>query len=72
VLGGLAFVTAVERGDPGTLEVRLERVDDEHSIALTRALVESGVGVAEVVRRRESLEERFLEITGEPPADGTP
>jgi ABC-2 type transport system ATP-binding protein len=73
VLGGLAFVTAVERGDPGTLEVRLERVDDEHSIALTRALVEAGVGVAEVVRRRESLEERFLEITGEPPAaDGTP
>jgi ABC-2 type transport system ATP-binding protein len=72
VLGGLAFVTAVERGDPGTLEVRLERVDDEHSIALTRALVESGVGVAEVVRRRESLEERVLEITGEPPADGTP
>ena len=73
VLGDLAFVTRVERGDPGTLEVRLERVDDERSIALTRALVEAGVGVAELVRRRESLEERFLEITGEPPvADGMP
>ena len=32
-------------------------------MALTRALVESGIGVAEVVQRRESLEERFLEIT---------
>jgi ABC-2 type transport system ATP-binding protein len=73
VLGDFAFVTRVERGDPGTLEVRLERVDDERSIALTRALVEAGVGVAELVRRRESLEERFLEITGEPPvADGMP
>jgi hypothetical protein len=37
-------------------------------MALTRALVESGIGVAEVVQRRESLEERFLEITrGEEP-----
>lgn len=64
VLGGLRFVTAVEEREPRALDVSLERVDDESSIALTRALVEAGIGVAEVVQRRETLEERFLEITG--------
>jgi ABC-2 type transport system ATP-binding protein len=64
VLGGLRFVTAVDEREPLALDVSLERVDDESSIALTRALVEAGVGVAEVVQRRETLEERFLDITG--------
>jgi hypothetical protein len=64
VLGGLRFVTAVEGREPRALDVSLERVDDESSIALTRALVEAGIGVAEVVQRRETLEERFLHITG--------
>jgi len=64
VLGGLRFVTAVGEREPRALDVSLERVDDESSIALTRALVEAGVGVAEVVQRRETLEERFLDITG--------
>ena len=64
VLGGLRFVTAVDEREPRALDVSLERVDDESSIALTRALVEAGVGVAEVVQRRETLEERFLDITG--------
>jgi ABC-2 type transport system ATP-binding protein len=64
VLGALRFVDGVASPAPGTLDVTLERVDDESSMALTRALVESGIGVAEVVQRRESLEERFLEITG--------
>jgi ABC-2 type transport system ATP-binding protein len=63
VLGALRFVTGVHASEPRTLDISLERVDDESSMALTRALVESGIGVAEVVQRRESLEERFLEIT---------
>jgi ABC-2 type transport system ATP-binding protein len=63
VLRALRFVTSVDEPEPRTLDVALERIDDESSMALTRALVESGVGVAEVVQRRESLEERFLEIT---------
>ncbi len=63
VVRGLPFVVSVERREPGTLELTLERVDDGHAIAVTRALVEAGIGVAEVVQRRESLEERFLEIT---------
>jgi ABC-2 type transport system ATP-binding protein len=63
VLGALRFVNGIVAPEPRTLDVTLERVDDETSMALTRALVESGIGVAEVVQRRESLEERFLEIT---------
>ena len=35
----------------GKLDVSLERIDDESSIAITRALVEAGIGVAEVVQR---------------------
>ena len=66
VLGGLGFVTGVQTREGRTLDVSLQRVDDESTIALTRALVEAGVGVAEVVRHAESLEERFLEITGAP------
>lgn len=64
VVRALPVVAGVERGQRGTLELRLDRFADESSIAITRALVEAGVGVAEVVRTSESLEERFLEITG--------
>lgn len=59
----LGFVTGVEHGALGNLELELERVDDERAIAITRALVEAGIGVIEVVHERESLEERFLQIT---------
>jgi ABC-2 type transport system ATP-binding protein len=69
VLGALRFVSGVQAPEPRTLDVSVERVDDESSMAIARALVESGIGVAEIVQRRESLEERFLDITRaeEPP-----
>jgi ABC-2 type transport system ATP-binding protein len=63
LLRGLPFVRTVEARGAGSLEVGLERVDDEHTSVVTRALVEAGIGVAEVVQHRESLEERFLDIT---------
>jgi ABC-2 type transport system ATP-binding protein len=63
VARGLSFVTGVRRGTGGNLDLTLERIDDESSIAITRALVTAGIGVAEVVKESESLEERFLEIT---------
>ena len=69
VAGGLPFVTGVERRGPGELGVAVTTLDDGSAIALTRALVEAGVGVAEVARERESLEQRFLEITGGATAD---
>ena len=69
VAGGLPFVTGVERRGPVELGISVTTLDDHPAIALTRALVEAGVGVAEVTRERESLEERFLEITGGATAD---
>jgi ABC-2 type transport system ATP-binding protein len=69
VAGGLPFVTDVERRAAGELGISVTTLDDDSAIALTRALVEAGVGVAEVTRERESLEERFLEITGGATAD---
>ena len=64
VLQSLRLVTGVERRGPQELGVMLERFDDASAIALNRSLVQAGIGVAEVVRERVSLEERFLEITG--------
>jgi len=69
VAGGLPFVTGVDRRGAGELGIAVTTLDDDSAIALTRALVEAGVGVAEVTRERESLEERFLEITGGATAD---
>jgi len=69
VAGGLPFVTDVERRAAGELGISVTTLDDDSAIALIRALVEAGVGVAEVTRERESLEERFLEITGGATAD---
>ena len=69
VAGGLPFVTGVDRRGAGELGIAVTTLDDDSAISLTRALVEAGVGVAEVTRERESLEERFLEITGGATAD---
>jgi ABC-2 type transport system ATP-binding protein len=63
LLRGVDSVTAIVRGQAGNLDLTLARVDDESSIAITRALVTAGIGVAEVVQESESLEERFLAIT---------
>lgn len=63
VLRDLPGVQRVDGEGDGRLEVAVQRLDDAAAIAVTRALVEAGIGVAEVVRRSESLEQRFLEIT---------
>ena len=65
------LVRGVSLVESGVLELDVDRLDDQRSIDVTRALVEAGVGVIEVVRERESLEERFLEITGGLTADMT-
>ncbi|MEI7760628.1 MAG: ABC transporter ATP-binding protein [Thermoleophilia bacterium] len=59
----LGLVTGIEQGAHGSLELTGDRIDDEKAILITRSLVEAGVGVIEIARERESLEERFLEIT---------
>ena len=63
VLEALPYVAAVKRTDGGELRLELDRVEDDRAIELTRALVEAGVGVAELVQEKESLEKRFLDIT---------
>jgi ABC-2 type transport system ATP-binding protein len=63
VLEGLGWVAAVERADGRDLVLELDRVDDDRAIEITRVLVESGVGVAEVVQERDTLEQRFLDLT---------
>jgi ABC-2 type transport system ATP-binding protein len=63
VLEALPYVAAVERTAAGDLRLELDRVEDDRAIELTRALVEAGIGVAELVQERESLERRFLDIT---------
>ncbi len=64
VLESLRLVTRVERRGPQELGVTLETLDDANAIVLTRSLVQAGVGVAELARERETLEQRFLQITG--------
>ena len=69
VLSGIAFVTGVGRSEQHkALDVAVADISDERLIAINRTLIEAGVGVAEIWRESESLEDRFLELT----ADGKP
>ena len=63
ILEGLGAIAAVERADRRDFVLELDRVDDDRAIEITRALVESGVGVAEVVQEHDTLEQRFLDLT---------
>jgi ABC-2 type transport system ATP-binding protein len=63
VLERLPFVSAIDRLDDGDLRLALDRLEDERAIEVARALVEAGIGVAELVQERDSLERRFLDLT---------
>ncbi len=64
VLSGLQFVTGVGRHEGhNALDLAVADINDERLIAINRALVEGGVGVAEIWRESESLEQRFLDLT---------
>jgi ABC-2 type transport system ATP-binding protein len=63
VLRSLDGIAAVERVATGTLRLSLAHADDASAMRIARALVEAGVGLAELAHEHESLEERFLEIT---------
>jgi ABC-2 type transport system ATP-binding protein len=74
VLSGIAFVTGVKQNDEyKALDLEVAEISDERLIAINRALVEAGVGVAEIWRESESLEDRFLDLTADSkPGDMTP
>jgi ABC-2 type transport system ATP-binding protein len=74
VLSGIPFVTGVTPNEEyKALELEVADIDDERLIAINRTLVEAGVGVAEIWRESESLEDRFLELTADSkPGDMSP
>ena len=63
VLERLPYVSAIDRLDGGDLRLSLDRVEDDRAIEVSRALVAAGIGVAELVQERDSLERRFLDLT---------
>jgi ABC-2 type transport system ATP-binding protein len=66
VLSGIAFVTGIAKnGEYKALDLEVADISDERLITINRTLVEAGVGVAEIWRESESLEERFLELTAD-------
>jgi len=73
LLRGLAGVTDVRRRDGGRL-LAMGSTGREAAIGITRALVQAGVGVASVGISEETLEQRYLQITGgaTPSSAGTP
>jgi ABC-2 type transport system ATP-binding protein len=63
ILRGLRGVTDVRRRDGGRL-LAMGSTDRDAAIGITRALVQAGVGVAAVAVSEETLEQRYLQITG--------
>jgi ABC-2 type transport system ATP-binding protein len=74
VLSGITFVTGVSENEAhSALDLEVADIDDERLITINRTLIEAGVGVAEIWRESESLEDRFLELTADSkPGDMSP
>ncbi len=62
VLSAVPGVVGVEDRPNGELYARIPPTR-ELAIAINRALVEAGIGVASITKREQSLEQRYLEIT---------
>ncbi len=67
-LPGLAAVTP-EAAEPGLLALAVAQADDATRRAVAERIVGSGAGLLELTAREQSLEHRFLEITGGQTAD---
>ena len=74
VLSGVSFVAGVGTNEVhDALDLEVADISDERLIAINRALVEAGVGVAEIWRESETLEQRFLDLTADSkPGDMSP
>jgi len=64
LLTRLADVEGIDHREDGRLLVRCDRTR-ETAIRLNRALVDAGVGVASLSLSEQTLEQRYLEITGD-------
>ncbi|MGX6447292.1 ABC transporter ATP-binding protein [Patulibacter sp. S7RM1-6] len=64
VLEALPFARGVHAGDDGALELRVDELQDDQLLATGRELFAAGVGILELRPRRDTLEARFLALTG--------
>lgn len=62
-LAPVGLAGTIARHEDGALNLTLGHMDDQVAMLINRTLVEAGIGVAEIIHERESLEERFLDIT---------
>jgi ABC-2 type transport system ATP-binding protein len=74
VLSGVSFVAGIGTNEVhDALDLEVADISDERLIAINRTLVEAGVGVAEIWRESETLEQRFLDLTADSkPGDMSP
>jgi ABC-2 type transport system ATP-binding protein len=74
VLSGISFVAGIGTNEAhDALDLEVADISDERLIAINRTLVEAGVGVAEIWRESETLEQRFLDLTADSkPGDMSP
>jgi ABC-type multidrug transport system ATPase subunit len=74
VLESVSFVAGIGTNEVhDALDLEVADISDERLIAINRALVEAGVGVAEIWRESETLEQRFLDLTADSkPGDMSP
>jgi ABC-2 type transport system ATP-binding protein len=61
ILGGLDGLTNIEISAPDTLRIHTKAVETSR---INQYLIEHGVAVEQVVKRRESLEQVFFRLTG--------
>jgi ABC-2 type transport system ATP-binding protein len=64
LLTALPFSLGVVRTAPDTLNVKVQQIDDEMLLHTGRELFSAGIGILELRQQGETLERRFLEITG--------
>ncbi|MEV4420873.1 ABC transporter ATP-binding protein [Patulibacter sp. NPDC049589] len=64
ILGALPFSLGVTRATPDTLNVKVQEIQDDMLLQTGRELFSAGVGILELRKEGETLERRFLEITG--------
>jgi ABC-2 type transport system ATP-binding protein len=74
VLSGISFVAGVGDNEGyKALDLEVADISDERLIAINRTLVEAGIGVAEIWRESQTLEQRFLDLTADSkPGDMSP
>ena len=64
LLRALPFAEEVVREGADTLNVKVREIEDEMLLQTGRELFSAGVGVLELRKQGETLERRFLELTG--------